>query len=156
MKRFFTGLSFVLISELAGIIGSIFTFSSISSWYININKPFFNPPNWIFGPVWTILYVLIGLSAFLVWEKKFKKYYSRKALSVWSIQLILNSIWSILFFGLKNPLLAFIEIIVLWFFILKAILMFYKINKYAAYLLIPYIAWVSFASILNLSIVVLN
>ncbi len=145
----------ILICLSAGFIGSFFTASSIPTWYAGIAKPSFNPPGWIFGPVWTILYVLMGVSLFLVIKNGFSKK-NKTALNYFSVQLILNALWSILFFGLKNPLLAFIEIIFLWFFILMTILSFYKISKWASYLLVPYLLWVSFASVLNYFIWMLN
>lgn len=146
----------VLICLLAGAIGSIFTTSSIPTWYASLHKPIFNPPNWIFGPAWTILYVLMGISAYLIWEKRSRYRPAKPALVIFSIQLVLNVIWSILFFGLKSPLLAFIEIIILWTAILFTILKFHRISKTAAYLLIPYICWVTFASVLNYYILILN
>lgn len=141
----------IIICQLIGIIGSFFTISSVSTWYLTLNKPSFNPPGWIFGSVWTILYLLMGISLYLIWNKK-----SKTAIIFFVIQLFLNLSWSILFFGLKSPLLAFIEIILLWLAILLTIIITYKISKPAAYLLIPYILWVSFAIILNLFIVILN
>ncbi len=132
-----------------GIIGSLFTFSAIPTWYATLNKPFFSPPNFIFGPVWTILYILLGISLYLVWIKE-------KVPTVFWIQLLLNAVWSIIFFGLKNPLLALVDIVALWIAIFLTIKAFYKINKLAGNLLIPYLIWVAFATILNLSIVILN
>ena len=143
----------ILLSLSAGAIGSIFTFRSIPTWYNTLNKPAFNPPNWLFGPVWTTLYILIGISVYLVWTNKKK---NTTAFIIFGTQLFLNALWSILFFGLKNPLIAFIEIILLLAAILYTIIIFYKIDKNAAYLLIPYLFWVSFASILNFSIFYLN
>ena len=140
---------------MAGFLGSFFTRNSIDSWYKLINKPFFNPPNWIFSPVWTILFIMIGVSFYLVWEKDFGKN-KKQTLIVYGMQIGLNFLWSILFFGLRNPLLGLIEIIILWCTILFNILIFHKINKTAGYLLIPYILWVSFATILNLAIFILN
>ena len=133
----------------AGIIGSFFTVSAIPEWYATLNKPAFSPPNWIFGPVWTILYILMGVSLYLVWVKK-------TVPAVFWLQLILNALWSIIFFGMKNPTLAFVDIIALWVAIVLTIKAFSKINKLAGQLLWPYLAWVSFASILNLAIVILN
>lgn len=132
-----------------GILGSFFTASSIPTWYAGLNKPFFSPPNWIFAPVWTILYILMGYSLYLVWTKK-------KVPAVFWIQLILNALWSIIFFGMKNPILALVDIAALWISIFLTIKAFLKINKLAGNLLIPYLVWVSFASVLNLFIVVLN
>lgn len=139
----------ILIAEGAGIIGSFATFSSVKTWYPQLIKPSFNPPSWIFGPVWTFLFFLMGIALYLVWTKKNKIFW------FW-IQLILNIVWSFLFFGLKNPWFAFFEIIILWFAIIKTILEFKKYNKTASYLLLPYLAWVSFASFLNLAIALLN
>lgn len=133
----------------AGVLGSFFTVSSIATWYQTLNKPFFSPPNWIFGPVWTILYILMGISLYVIWTKK-------KVPSVFWIQLILNALWSIIFFGMGNFALALVDIVVLWIAIVLTIKVFYKINKLAGQLLVPYLAWVSFASILNLAIVLLN
>lgn len=133
----------------AGILGSIFTVSSIPVWYEGLNKPIFSPPNWVFGPVWTILYILMGISLYLVWVKI-------KVPTIFWIQLVLNTLWSIIFFGLKNPALALIEVIFLWITIFLTIRAFSNINKLARNLLIPYLIWVSFASFLNLAIVILN
>lgn len=135
-----------------GFTSSVFTISSISGWYSTLNKPSFNPPNWIFGPVWTTLYILMGISLFLVWSKK----KSKKNYNYFFIQLGLNFFWSLIFFGLHLPLLAFVEIILLWISILYTIFEFKKISPWSAYLLYPYLAWVSFASILNLSVAILN
>lgn len=151
--NYFKLIASIIICQLAGIIGSVFTVSSVSTWYLTLNKPFFNPPSWVFGPVWTLLYLLMGISLYIVWNNKNR---TKKALNIFGIQLILNSLWSILFFGLQSPLFAFIEIIFLWFTILLSIIYFYRISKSAAYLLIPYIIWVSFAAILNFSIFSLN
>jgi len=143
-------LLFVLLCEGAGLVGSVFTLNSLQTWYPTLVKPFFNPPGWIFGPVWTTLYFLMGVSLYLVWGKK-------KTDSKWFwIQLLLNSLWSVAFFGLKNPIIAFIVIIFLLTSIFLTIKAFTKVNKVSVYLLYPYLAWVSFASILNLSIVILN
>ncbi len=144
----------IIICQLAGIIGSIFTVSSISDWYTYLNKPFFNPPSWIFGPVWTVLYILMGIAFYLIWTSDRRK--SITPLVIFGVQLIFNAFWSILFFGFRNPFYAFIDIILLWLFIVLSIYLFVKINKKAAYLLVPYITWVSFAAYLNYSIWQLN
>lgn len=154
--NYYKFITSVIICQLAGIIGSFFTISSVSSWYLTLNKPIFNPPSWIFGPVWITLYLLMGISLYIVWDKGITNKQSKIAVSIFAVQLVLNSLWSIIFFGLKNPLLAFIEIIILWIAILLSIKYFYKISKKASYLLIPYILWVSFAAILNFSIFYLN
>lgn len=150
MNKYLKLLLAISLCEGAGLIGSIFTFNSVNTWYLTLNKPLFNPPGWVFGPVWTILYLLMGISLYLVWENK------KAGLRWFWIQLVFNSTWSLAFFGLKSPLLAFIIIILLWTSIFKTIMDFRKVNKNASYLLYPYLAWVSFASILNLSIVLLN
>ncbi|MFA6489583.1 MAG: TspO/MBR family protein [Candidatus Micrarchaeia archaeon] len=147
---------FILLSLLAGAIGSLFTFSAIPAWYFTLVKPSFAPPNWLFGSVWTTLYVLIGISAYLVWQKGYQKKPIRFALGIFIIQLILNALWSILFFGLRSPLYGLVEIIFLWLAIAYCIKLFWKIDRRAAYLLIPYIAWVSFASLLTYAIWALN
>ena len=156
LSSFYKLLLFIAICQIAGLVGAIFTFSAIPTWYAALNKPWFNPPNFLFGPVWTILYTLMGISAYLIYQKKVKKNEVTKELNVFWFQLALNSLWSIVFFGLKNPPLAFVEILILWGAILITILRFYKISKTSAYLMIPYLLWVSFASILNLSVAILN
>src|SRR3989344_102107 len=138
----------------AGAIGALFTTPAINTWYATLNKPIFNPPNFIFATVWTTLYILMGMSFYLVLVSETKD----KALAVklFFFQLFLNILWSFLFFGFHSPLLAMFEIIILWVSILLTIIHFYKISKNASYLLIPYLIWVSFAAVLNLSIVLLN
>ena len=143
----------ILICQLAGIIGSLFT-SPTDTWYIALNKPYFMPPNWLFAPVWIILYALMGISLYLIWNKDLKK--NKIALYIFGIQLVLNSLWSILFFGLKSVFYSFIEIIILWIAIMVTIIKFYKIDKKAGLLLIPYILWTSFAMVLNYYIWILN
>ena len=142
--------------ELAGAAGAIFTMPAIPTWYAGIIKPTFSPPSWIFAPVWIILFALMGIAAYLVYEKGTGKKLVKVALGIFTIQLLLNMKWSLLFFGMHNPGLAFVEIIFLWLVILLTIISFFKISKSAAYLLIPYILWVSFASFLNFSIWQLN
>ena len=146
----------ILVCQGAGIIGSFFTLPAISTWYTTLLKPSFNPPNWIFAPVWTLLFLLMGISLYLIWNRGLRDKETKKAIFIFGVQLILNMIWSVLFFGLQSPLYAFIEIIILWFAILLTIISFYKIFKAAAYLLLPYILWVTFASALNFSILILN
>jgi translocator protein len=139
---------------IIGAIGSFFTSASIPTWYASLAKPSFSPPNWIFAPVWTLLYVMMGISVFLVWEKR--DVGRRHAIKIFAIQLMLNLLWSVLFFYLRSPLAAFNEIIVLWFSIIMTIYFFYRISKPAAYLLAPYLLWVSFAAALNFAIYALN
>ncbi len=143
----------IIICQGAGFIGSVFTTPKINTWYAGITKSSLNPPNWLFAPVWTTLFLLMGISLFLIIRDK---PLPKMALIAFAIQLILNILWSYFFFGLQNPMLAFAEIIILWLAIIITIYMFWPINKTAAYLLIPYIAWVSFAAILNFSLWRLN
>lgn len=156
MKNLLILVIFVIVCELAGILATPFTINAIPSWYSTLNKPPFSPPNFVFGPVWTILYMLMGLSAFLVWQKGMKKEKVKNALKLFALQLFLNFIWSILFFGLRSPLLGLIDILILWGLILITMIKFHRVSRPAAYLLIPYILWVSFATILNFSILLLN
>ena len=146
----------ILICNSAGFIGSISTSSAIPTWYNSLEKPSFNPPNWIFGPVWTTLYTLMGISAYLVWRQGIHNSQVKTALIIFGVQLFLNAIWSPIFFGLRALFAALIVIVVLWIAILLTIFAFYKISAIAAVLLIPYILWVSFATILNYSLWVLN
>ena len=147
-KRLIVSLVF---PQIAGIVGSVFTISAIPTWYATLQKPSFSPPNWIFGPVWILLYILMGISIYLIWQKEKKE-------TFWFfwIHLAFNALWSIIFFGLKEPGLAFINIIIILFMIIILMIKFYKINKWASYLLIPYFLWVSFASLLNFFIFYLN
>jgi tryptophan-rich sensory protein len=147
----------LIICLAVGYSASVVTRPSVESWYPTIAKPIFNPPNWIFMPVWNTLYIFMAIAAALVWDKiKEQTEKVKTALLFFLIQLTLNAIWSYLFFGLKNPLLALIEIILLWLMIYETYLKFTKINKISGYLLIPYLAWVAFATVLNASIWWLN
>lgn len=156
MKNFLKLTLSILVCFLAGGIGTIFTSSAIPTWFSTLDKPFFNPPNYLFAPVWTILYILMGISVYLIWNKGFKTKKVRDAVYIFGIQLILNTIWSPVFFGAHNLFLAFVIIVVLWIYIVKTIKAFAKIDKFSAYLLYPYLIWVTFASILNFSIWFLN
>ena len=142
--------------ELAGIVGSAFTIPAIPTWYATLNKPTFSPPNWIFGPVWTLLYFLMGLSFYLIWRKGWNNKEVKVAGKYFLAQLGLNFIWSPIFFGLKSPALALLVIIAMWALIVMTIKKFHPLSKLASYLLIPYLLWVSFASVLNTAIVILN
>ena len=146
----------ILIPLLVGAISGFFTSSGVNGWYALANKPWFNPPNWIFAPVWTTLYVLMGIALFLVWKSDADKSIKQTAIILFTLQLALNFFWSIIFFKLQQPGWAFVEIILMWLMILLTILWFGKINATAAWLLVPYICWVSFASVLNYSIWKLN
>lgn len=162
INNFFKLIISVAVCEFAGIIGSVFTIPSIQSWYIGLVKPALNPPAWIFGPVWTMLFAFMGIAAFLIWSSYAKasarqwKIGIKIAIGIFGLQLLLNTLWSIIFFGLHNPAGAFIEIIFLWLAILATIIAFSKISKLAAWLLVPYILWVSFAVYLNYAIWIMN
>ncbi|HRZ31073.1 MAG TPA: tryptophan-rich sensory protein [Flavobacterium sp.] len=140
----------VAVCLAVGYGSGLATQSSITTWFPTLNKPFFNPPNWLFAPVWTILYVMMGVSAGLIWSKmETVPILVKKALWVFTIQLILNALWSFLFFGMCNPFLALLEILLLWLMIVETIKVFKSIDSLASKLLIPYFLWVSFAMILN-------
>lgn len=142
---------------LVGLFGALFsTDDSINNWYANLNKPVFTPPDWLFGPVWMTLYILMGISAFLVWRKGLDNKDIRKALVCFAIQLVLNGLWSLLFFGLRSPLLGLVDIFLLQFAIILTLVCFEEISIPATLLLVPYLAWVTFAALLNLSICFLN
>jgi benzodiazapine receptor len=140
----------------AGAIGSIFTRSAIPTWFATLEKPVFSPPNWLFAPVWTLLYILMGIAAFLVWRKGLENRQVRTALIIFLIQLILNVLWSVVFFGLESPLLGLVVILFLWVAILVTVIQFFKISRTASVLLWPYLLWVTFAAVLNSSIWLLN
>ena len=174
VNNFFKLVIAIGISEMAGIIGSVFTptpkglvwgftISAIPTWYAGLVKPALNPPAWVFGPAWTTLYALMGISLFLIWKQHSNILENVRMLRMWKIgiaaffvQLSLNAIWSIIFFGLHSPGWALVDIVLLWLAIVWTMVVFYKISKPAAYLLLPYILWVSFASYLNYAIWVLN
>jgi tryptophan-rich sensory protein len=156
-KKDLLGLAvFIMISEFAGILGSFFTSPAIDGWYATLVRPSFSPPNWIFAPVWTTLFALMGVASFLVWRRRADNKKARTALKIFGVQLALNTLWSILFFGLQSPGMALAEIIVLWASIIATIIAFAKVSRPASWLLLPYIAWVSFAGYLNFSIWLLN
>lgn len=146
----------ILICQSAGVIGSIFTSKSVNSWYKQLNTPSFNPPSWLFGPVWLILYSMMGFSLYMVYEKGFEKREVKVAVIFFIVHLVVNALWSFIFFGLRNPGAAFACIIILLAMIIISIILFFKVDKTASYLLIPYLLWVSFASVLNYSIWKLN
>ncbi len=151
----------IAIAEAAGLLGSLFTFPAIPTWYAALAKPFFTPPAWVFGPAWTVLYALMGAAAALVWDAKKKSkaefvITKQDALSVYAIQLGLNVLWSLLFFGMRSPHMALIEITALWAAVAITIFHFRQISHTASLLLVPYILWVSFAAALNFSVWMLN
>ena len=157
MNKYLKIIYCVAICLAVGYLSSIVTQSSIKTWYPTIEKPSFNPPNWVFAPVWTMLFIMMGIAAGMVWNKlESNKELVKKGLLFFTIQLLLNALWSYLFFGLNNILLALIEIILLWLIIYETYLVFKQIDKRASYLLIPYLSWVGFATILTGTIYWLN
>jgi tryptophan-rich sensory protein len=149
-------LTSIAVCQLAGVIGSVFTSSAIPGWYAALRKPSFTPPGWVFGPVWISLYLLMGVSAFMIWSKGLSDSRVRVALSLFLGQLLLNTLWSVLFFGLRSPLAGFIEILILWIAITLTMISFWRISSPSGILLLPYLLWVSFAAVLNYSILILN
>ena len=156
LKDIFKLLISIVACQCAGLIGSLATVTAIPTWYATLDKPSFTPPNWLFAPAWITLYLLMGISAFIVWRKGLDSRPIQVALMVFLAQLILNALWSVVFFGLQSPLYGVVVIIALWIAILFTILNFYKISTAAAIILLPYILWVSFATVLNISIWILN
>lgn len=157
MYRNMSKLIFSLVlCQLVGIIGGLFTAASVRTWYLTLNKPPFNPPNWIFGPMWITLYLLMGIAFFMVWTTDSPGKAKQIAMIFFFIQLAINMAWSFLFFYLKSPILGLIDIIALLVFILLTIWKFFPVNRAAGYLMLPYLLWVGFAAILNYSIWTLN
>ncbi len=146
----------VAICLLVGFLSGFATQSSVNDWYLTLNKPFFNPPNWVFAPVWSALYILMGIAAGMVWAKGYYHIWVKTALYHFVFQLLLNALWSIVFFGLKSPLGALFIIIALNILLVFTFKWFKVVKAAAAYLLLPYIAWVAFASLLNAAIWYLN
>lgn len=146
----------ILICLAAGFLGSLVTITGPGSWYDQLVKPWFNPPSFIFGPVWTALYILIGIALYLVLTEGLEKPPVRLAAGLFAVQLVLNAVWSYAFFGLESPFLGFVELVILWIFILATIIAFFRIKRIAAFLMLPYIAWVTFAGVLTYTIMILN
>lgn len=156
MKNLFKLIASIAVCELVGILSTPFTLAAIPTWYATLVKPPFSPPNWIFGPVWTLLYLMMGISFYLLWQLGWKKKKVKVAGYYFGAQLALNFLWSVSFFGLHSPLLGLVNIIALWILIILTMKHFYPLSKPAFYLLVPYVLWVSFATLLNGAIVVLN
>lgn len=142
----------IALPVLIGGVSGFFTVSRVESWYQTIQKPSWNPPNWVFGPVWTTLYVMMGIALWLVWKEDTSRELKLIAGILFAAQLTLNFFWSFIFFRLELPGWAFAEILVMWVVILATIFAFAQVNKTAAWLLVPYISWVSFAAMLNFTI----
>lgn len=144
----------LVVPQIAGFIGSLFTVSQIGGWYAQLEKPSFNPPSWIFGPVWTVLYILMGVAFYFLWLHK--DAISKKLQILLVVHLCLNALWSVLFFFMHDPLIAYVNIVLMWIMIVALILDTRKIDQKISWLLVPYSIWVTFASFLNLAIVILN
>jgi benzodiazapine receptor len=158
-KNIFKFVISIIVCESVGIIGSFFTFSSVTNWFPTLVKPWFSPPSWLFGPVWIIMYFLMGLSLYIIWNSKAelsKQKYRKQFFILFGIQLILNALWSFLFFGLKTPIYGLIDILFLDIVVAMTIIYAYRVSKYAAILLAPYMVWITFATLLNFEIVLLN
>jgi tryptophan-rich sensory protein len=156
LRDFTALLASVFLCEAAGFVGSVFTTPAIPTWYASLKKPFFTPPSWIFAPVWITLYTLMGISLYIVWKKGPDRHDVRRGVSLFAVQLALNVLWSMVFFGMESPLYGFIIIVLLWVVLLATVITFYRISKPAGVLLVPYFLWGSFASALNLAILILN
>jgi tryptophan-rich sensory protein len=156
MKDIIKLLISIIICEAAGIIGSLFTTPNIPTWYATFKKPGFAPPNWLFAPVWTILFLLMGIALYLVWRQGWNNPPVKSAMIIFIVQLVVNILWSAVFFGLKSPLAGFFVIVALWFLIILTIILFTNVSKVAGILLVPYLLWVSFASVLNFMLYKLN
>ncbi|RYY86711.1 MAG: tryptophan-rich sensory protein [Chitinophagaceae bacterium] len=146
----------LLIPQVVGGTAGLFTITEVGSWYQGINRPTWNPPGWLFGPVWTTLYVLMGIALYLVWKGQERSAQKTRAIWLWGMQMLANFCWSFIFFNQHRIGLAFAEIVLLWLLILLTIFAFARISKTAAWLLVPYISWVTFAGILNYTIWVMN
>jgi translocator protein len=144
----------LILPQIAGGLGAFFTISSVQSWYLTINRPSWNPPSWLFGPVWTTLYVLIGIACFLIWKSESAM--KKQLLTLFAVQLVLNALWSPAFFGMESPILGLVVIIPLWISILFCVIRFKEVSRWASALMIPYLLWVSFATALNGAIWWLN
>jgi translocator protein len=146
----------ILSCLILGSLGSLVTTNGPGSWYASLQKPFFAPPNWVFAPVWITLFILMGTALYLVWQCGTENRDVQIALGIFGLQFFFNMLWSFLFFGLRSPLLGLIDIIVLWMMIAATTGAFYRVKKSAAYLLIPYIAWVTIALALNAAVYFMN
>lgn len=139
----------IVLAEGAGLLGSVFSFSAIPTWYATLVRPAIAPPNWVFGPVWTTLFAMMGIAACLVWQQRKRRKDARRALFLFALQFVLNVLWSAIFFGMQNIGMAFGEVLLLWVAIAATIFAFAKISRPAAWLMVPYLLWVSFAAVLN-------
>jgi translocator protein len=151
-KNYFVLALFLAACFFAAVVGSAFTATSVREWYPQLRKPAGTPPSWVFGPVWTTLYILMAIAGWQVWERAGGWSSARSALALFFLQLVLNALWSVLFFGLRNPVAGLGEITLLWLVILATVIEFFPISRLAGWLMLPYLLWVSYASYLNFGI----
>ncbi|HEY1113830.1 MAG TPA: TspO/MBR family protein [Chitinophagaceae bacterium] len=156
MKNWTKALISLAVPNIVGISAALFTETGESSWYQTIERPEWNPPGWVFGPVWTALYLMMGWAFYLVWKSDAPARLKRPAMILWTVQLVFNFFWTLIFFGAHEIGWALAEIAALWLLILLTIFAFARISKTAAWLLVPYISWVSFATLLTYTIWRLN
>lgn len=156
MKHHWQVLLWILLCELIGVIGAVFTVASIPTWYASLIKPVFSPPNWLFGPVWTLLYALLGIAGYVVWIRRAKKKGAHDAMRWFFINLFFNALWSPVFFGMRNIVAGYVLLSIIWITCIFMIDRFTKIDKISAYLVLPYFVWVSFATVLSFNIWLLN
>jgi benzodiazapine receptor len=154
-RRWISLIVFVAICLAVELVSGVFTRASVRDWYVTLNKPSWTPPGWVFGPVWTVLYLLMGVAAWLIWRERGSADI-RPALAAFFVQLALNLLWSILFFGMQDPRLAFWDILLLWIAIAVTVALFWTVRPMAAVLLTPYLAWVTYATVLNYTIWQMN
>lgn len=156
-KTILTLVGFIFVCLAAGGIGGVATAENVRGWYLTIEKPTWNPPGWVFGPVWTSLYLMMAVAAWLVWkDQQASATVKKTALTLFGLQLALNALWSFVFFEWHQLGWALVEILILWAAIVATLIAFFRIRKAAGWLLVPYLAWVSFASFLNYTIWALN
>jgi benzodiazapine receptor len=156
MRRLGTYLAWIAVSELAGVLGAFATRAAIPTWYAALSKPTWTPPNWVFGPVWTLLYALMGVAAARVWIRHRQTSAGKRSLALFGAQLAMNAVWPVLFFGLRTPGAALGAILILWVSIAALVVWWWRLERPSSFLLIPYLAWVSYATALNAAIVHLN
>lgn len=146
----------LLVPQLVGLTSGLITRGAVRTWYATLARPWFSPPAWVFAPVWTAIYLIMGIAAFLVWQRGLAVPFARQALGVFAAQLALNWLWSALFFGMRAPGVAFVEIVLLWCLIAWCVVLFFRVRPAAGWLMVPYLAWVTFATALNLEFWRLN
>lgn len=152
MNQWIALIGFIVLCQAVGLLGGLFTAQSVNGWYDTLRKPVYNPPKSVFGPVWTTLYLLMAIAAWIVWRYEDSGF----AMQVFGVQLLMNLLWSMIFFGMRRPLLACAELFLLWIMVAGTTIFFWSYSPIAGFLLVPYLAWTTFAFVLNGSIVALN